>query len=306
MIADEAATSGSFVKAELPDKTRDFVAAFTDREQRATVLCVIAMALANNGQWAQAAELAEPIDQGKPRAFAWHAIARAQAKAGLATESIASFDRAVQGALSFEPHDRLLSKIAISQAEAGQIDDALRVTQLIGGTMATAGYVAEVVIDGKHVNIDHDRRMALRAIAKAQAKAGRIAEALQNARALVLGPDMIPPGLGVVAEVGRIAEAIDAAAAEETPSRRSELLMSMAKARAIAGRIDEAKQMAQHVTWGPHQVEALVSIGAAQMLADLRADAMTSFAEAMRIAQALPYKNLASEALVKIAAQLPD
>ena len=200
IIADQAITSGSSVKAEVPDKMRDFVAAFTDREQRATVLCIIAMALANNGHWAEAAELAEPIDQGKPRAFAWHAIARAQAKAGLATESIASFDRAVQGALSFEPHDRLLSKIAISQAEAGQIDDALRVTQLIGGTMATAGYVAEVVIDGKHVNIDHDRRMALRAIARAQAKAGRIAEALQNARALVLGPDMIPPGLGVVAK----------------------------------------------------------------------------------------------------------
>jgi tetratricopeptide (TPR) repeat protein len=267
------------------------------------------MALANNGRLAEAAELAEPIDQGKPRAFAWRAIARAQAKAGLATESIASFDRAVQGALSFEPHDRLLSQIAISQGEAGQIDDARRVTELIGGTMATAGYLAEVVIDGKHVNTDHDRRVALRAIARAEARAGRIADAMQSARALVL-PDIIPPGLGVVAEglaeVGRIAEAIEASAAEENPSRRSELLMSIAKARAAAGRIDEAKQMAQHVTWGPHQVEALVSIGAAQMLVDLRADAVTSFAEAMRIAHALPYKNLASEALVKIARQLPD
>jgi tetratricopeptide (TPR) repeat protein len=298
------------VKAEVPGKVRDFVAAFTDREQRATVLCVIAMALANNGQWAQAAELAEPIDQDKPRAFAWHAIARAQAKAGLAADSIVSFDRAVQAALSFEPHDQLLSKIAISEAEAGQIDDALRVTELIGGTMATAGYLAEVVIDGKHINTNDDRRVALRAIARAQARAGRVADAMQSARALVLGPETIPPGLGVVAEglaeVGRIAEAIDAAAAEENPSQRSKLFMSMAKARAAAGRIDEAKQMAQHVTWGPHQVEALVSIGAAQMLVDLRADAMTSFAEAMRIAHALPYKNLASEALVKIASQLPD
>jgi tetratricopeptide (TPR) repeat protein len=310
LIADEATSSGSSVKAETPDEVRDVVAAFTDREQRATVLGIVAVASANAGRLAEAIEFTEPIDQGEPRVFAWHAIAKAQAKAGLTAQSSASFERAVQAALSFEPHDQLLSNIATSQAEAGEIDEALRITQLIGSTMATAGSLSGVMVDGKLVNTDHDRRRALLAIAKAQAKAGRTAEALQGARALSLGPDIIPQALGVVAEglaeVGRITEAIDAAAAEGNTFRRSELLASIAKARTAAGRIDEAKQVTQHITRGLDQVEALASIGAAEVKAGLAADALASFAEAMRIAHALAYKNLATEALMKIAARLPD
>ncbi|MGJ4932191.1 tetratricopeptide repeat protein [Bradyrhizobium sp. HKCCYLS2038] len=310
LIADEPTTSGSPVKSEVPNNVRDFVTAFTDREQRATVLCLIAMALANNGRLDEAIALAEPIDQDKPRAFAWHAIAKAQAKAGMATQSIASFERAVQAASSFQPNDGLLSKIAVSQADADQIDEALHVTRLIGGTMATAGYVSQVMSDGKLVNADHDRRFALRAIAKAQARAGRMADAFQNASALRLGPEIIPPGLGVVAEglaeAGRIAEAIDAATAEDNLYRRSKLLASIAKAQAEAGRIDQAKQVMQHVTWGPEQVEALASIGGAQAKAGLTADALASFTEAMQIAYAQPYKNTTAEALVMIAGRLSD
>jgi tetratricopeptide (TPR) repeat protein len=309
-FGDDGTAGVLAIKAETPDEALGVVSAFSNREQRAMVFGIIAAALANAGRVAEAIAIAEPIDQGKPRVFAWHGIANAQAKAGLTTQSIASFERAVQAALSIEPRDQLLSEIAISQAEAGQIDEALHVTQLIGGTRATAGYLAQVMVDGKLVNTDHDRRIALRAIAKAQAKAGRTAEALQSAQALTLGPEIISPGPGVVAqglaEVGRIAEAIDAAAAEQNTYRRSELLASIAKARAAAGRIDEAKQVAQHVAPGPDQVETLASIGAAQVKAGLTADGLASFAEAMRNAHALAYKNQTPWALVKIAARLPD
>jgi hypothetical protein len=140
-------------------------------------------AFANAGRPAEAAELAAGID-GKPSSFAWFAIAEAQARAGLTAQSIASFDRAAQAALSFNPHDRLLSTIAISRAKAGQIDEALHVTGLIGGTMETAGYSSTV----NGANTNYERRYALRAIAKAQARAGRMAEATQSAHALGLGP----------------------------------------------------------------------------------------------------------------------
>jgi tetratricopeptide (TPR) repeat protein len=196
LIAFEPTTTGSSVKAEAPDEARDVVADFADREQRAAVLGIVAVAFAHAGRLAEAIELAEPIDQGKPRGLAWHAIAKAQVKAGLAAQSIVSFDRAVQAAFSFLPHDRLLSNIAISQAEAGQIPGALRAAGLIGGTMATAGYLAQVMVDGKFVSTDYDRRRALYAIAKAQAKAGSTAEAMQTARAVVLGPDIIGSGPG--------------------------------------------------------------------------------------------------------------
>jgi hypothetical protein len=114
------------------------------------------------------------------------------------------------------------------------------------------------------------------------------------------------PGPEGLAEPGRIAEAIEAAAIEDNIYRRSTLLASIAKARAAAGRIDEAKQVTPHVAQGPDRVDALVSIAAAQVKAGLMADARASFAEAMRIAQSLPYKNQTTLALMAIAAQLPD
>jgi tetratricopeptide (TPR) repeat protein len=310
LVAAEMTVSVPSVKAEPPNASRDAVTAFTDREQRATALGIVAMALANADHLTEAIELAELIDQGEPSVFAWHAIAVDQAKTGLSTPSIASFDRAVQAALSFQPHDRLLSTIAISQAEAGQITEALRVTGLIGGTMATAGSVAEVMINGKFVNTDHDRRRALHAIAKAQAKVGSTTDALRTASALMLGPETIGSGLGAaaegLAEAGRIPETIEAAANEDNLYRRSSLLASIAKARATAGRIEEAKQLTQHIALGPDRIDALVAIAAAQMKATLMTDALASLAEAMPIAQSLPYKSQTTRALIAIAAGLPD
>lgn len=188
---------------------------------------------------------------------------------------------------SARPNDWLLAQIAASQAEAGQVDEALHVTGLIRG----------------------ERRYALRAIAKAQARVGRITEATQNAHALVLRGEIIPPGLGVVAEalaeVGWIDEAIAAAMIEDNVHWRSHLLAQIAKARAAAGRINEAKQVAQYVTEGPDLAAAVTAVATAQVKAGLAADTIATFTEAMRIAQALPHKNQAATALIGIAASLP-
>jgi tetratricopeptide (TPR) repeat protein len=300
---DDASSS---VNAETPDEALNVIAAFTDSRHRAMVLAIVAVAFANAGRPAEAVELAKEIDADEPRAFAWHAIGEARARAGLTAPSIASFDRAVQAALSFERHDWMLSRIAISQAEAGQIDEAVRVAGLIGGTSKTAGYVATV----NAVNVNSERRVALRAIAKAQARAGRMAEAEQNAHALVSSGYIIPPGLGVVAEalaqVGRIDEAIETARIEDNSYRRSELLARIAKARAAAGRIDEAKRVAPYVAEQRHRADALSSIGAAQVEAGHMADAMATFAEAMQIARSIRYKNVVTSSLLEIAERLPE
>jgi tetratricopeptide (TPR) repeat protein len=293
------------VKAEAAEPA-GILPAFTYSSQRATALAIVAVAYANAGRLADAVELAEAIGDGKPRVFAWHAIAVAQTKAGLTAESIASFDLATRAALSFTPHDELLAKIAISQAEAGQIDEALRVTGLIGGTQATAGYLSTV----NGANTDYERRSALRAIAKAQARAGRIAEATQNAHALVMSGYIVPPGLGVVAEAlaeaGRIDEAIKAAAIEDNPYWRAELLGRIARARAAAGKIDDAKRVAQHVAEDRYRADALASVAAAQSKAGLNVDAMATFRDALRIARSLRHKNVAAELLMEIAARLPE
>jgi tetratricopeptide (TPR) repeat protein len=277
-IAAEEEIARSSVQAETPGDALDVSSAFADTRQHPIALAIVATAFAKSGRPAEAAEIAAAIN-GKPGAFAWRAIAEAQAKAGQSVQSIASFDRAVQAALSFDPHDSLLTRIAVSQAEAGQIDDALHVTTLIGR-------------DRRDTLTGGDRRDAFRAIAKAQARAG------------------VPPGPGVdaeaLAEAGRIDEAVKAVVKESRAFQRSDLLAQIAKARAAAGRIGEAKQVAQHIADARDKVGALASVAAAQMKAGLRADAMASFAEALQIARSLPSKNVAAEELIRIAAMLPN
>jgi tetratricopeptide (TPR) repeat protein len=296
----------SSVQAEMPDDALNLIPAFTDGTQRDTARAIVAVAFANTGRPAKAVELADLIDDSKSRAIAWRSIGIAQAKAGLTVQSVASFDRAVQAAMSLKIHDRLLSEIAIAQADVGQIDEALRVTALIGGTMETAGYVSTV----NGVNSNYDRRVALRAIAKAQARAGRLAEAIENAHALVQDGNIISPGLGVVAEAlaeaGRIDEAIEAAAVETNASWRAELLAQIANARAAVGQIADAKKVVQHITEDRYRADALASIAAAQSKASLKVDATATFAESLQIAQSLRYKNIAAESLMAIAARLPE
>lgn len=294
------------LQAEAPDDALNVIPAFTDSMQRVTARAIVAVAFANADRSEKAVELAEMIDESEARALVWRSIGSAQAKAGLTAPSIVSFDRAVQAAMSRKLHDGLLSEIAILQADAGQIDEALRVTALIGGTAKTAGYAASV--DG--VNSNYERRFALRAIAKAQARAGKLAEAIQSAHALLQGADIIPPGLGVaaeaLAEAGRIDEAIEAAAIETNADWRAELLSRIASELAAASRIGDAKQVAQHITDDRDRASALVSIAGAQSKAGLKVDSMATFRDALQIARSLRYKSSAVELLIAVAARLPE
>src|SRR5262249_45625185 len=95
-------------------------------------------------------------------------------------------------------HEVLGSARARCRAErlrpiAGQISEALRVVQSIEGTLLTAGHLG--TINGRKA--DHDRRRALYEIARAQAKASLIAQALQTARSIGLAGEVLGSGLGV-------------------------------------------------------------------------------------------------------------
>src|SRR5260370_24770869 len=96
----------SIWQTESRDEELDVIAAFTDSRQRRSPSSRWRSRTPANGR--------RPSNSPgrlmrEPRVFAWRAIAEAQAKAGLTTQSIASFDRAVQAALSFNPHDKLLA-----------------------------------------------------------------------------------------------------------------------------------------------------------------------------------------------------
>lgn len=279
-------------------------------EQRAFGLGIVLVVQAGASEIKDALDLLPLIKHQKSRFLALLAVGKAQAKAGLPAESIATFDQALQAALSFVPRDRYLSRLAKAQAAAGQIGEALNVTKFIEDTEVTAGGKSWTGIDGKLVSGDYNRRGALYEIARAQAKAGLIADALKTARSTELAAGRILHGLGVVAaslaEVGRIEDALSAAEAVENPYRRAGLLASIAISQAAAGKHAEALQIAQNISQPKDRTDALVVAAAAQARAGRIAEASATCREALQMAESLRYKGQIVSALVAIAGVLPN
>jgi tetratricopeptide (TPR) repeat protein len=286
------------------------IAMILPEEQRSLGLGIVAVAQARAGEIQAAVDLLPRITQQKSRFRALLEIGRAQAKAGLRAQSIASFDQALQAARSFVPRDRYLSALAKAQAAAGQIGEALNVTRFIEDTEATAGGRSWTETDGKRLSDDFARRQALYEIARAQAKAGLVADALESARSTEQLGWRILQGLGVVAEglaeVGRIDEALSAAEAVENRYRRAGLLADIARSQAAAGKHAEALRVARAVSEPDDRVQALVAAAAAQAKAGLTREASATFHEALQIVQSLSYKGQVVSALVAIGRALPD
>jgi len=171
--------------------------------------------------------------------------------------------------------------------------------------LLTAGHLG--TINGRKA--DHDRRRALYEIARAQAKASLIAQALQTARSIGLAGEILGSGLGVVAEglaeSGRIDEALSAAEAMG-PNWRAHVLARIAKFLAAAGRLAEALQIGRNIGLPKDRADALVSIAAAQARAGLMAKASATILQALKATQSLAYKQQIVEVLVAAAEVLPD
>jgi tetratricopeptide (TPR) repeat protein len=292
-------------KVEELGEAATIATALPDDEQRSMAVGIIARAHAAAREIDEALALMPLINHQKARFLALVAIAKAQARAGLSAQSIASFDQALKIAQTFLPRDRYLRELAIAQAKAGQIAEALRVVQSIEGTMSTAGYTSTV--NGR--NVDHYRRWALYEIAYAQAKAGLLAEALQTARSIELPGEILGSGLGVVAEglaeSGHTDEALSAAEAMD-PNRRAHVLARIAKSLAAAGRLAEALQIGRNIGLPKDRADALVSIAAAQARAGLMGEASATTLQALQATQSLAYKQQIVEVLVAAAEALPN
>jgi len=301
-------------------------------EQRPLGLGIVAAAQARAGDIKDALNVVPLIRDQRSRFVALLAIGKAQAKAGLLAQSIAIFDQALQAALTFVPRDRYLAILAMAQATGGQISEALNVTTLIDDTKATAGGRAVItgrsvrfggdcncvlvpggrVFAGKFVSDDYNRRWALYEIARAQAKAGLVEDALRTARSVDLPAfkDLIlGSGLGVVAEGlaegGRISEALAAAETVENLHQRASLLVSIAKSQAAAGKHAEALLVAQSISPPQERIEALVAAAAAQAEAGLNAEATATCRQALQLVQSLRYESQIVSALVAIVGALP-
>jgi hypothetical protein len=181
--------------------------------------------------------------------------------------------------------------------------------QLIEGTKATAGYEVGVINGDIFISADLERRWALYEIARAQAKAGLIADAMQTARSIESGAGAIGSGLGVVAEglaeVGRIEEAVSAAAKVGDRYQQVRVLASIAKSRAGVGKFDQALQVARSIVEPEKRAGALASIAEGQAKAGLSAEASATCAMALEITPSIRYANRRVSALLAIARALP-
>src|SRR5262245_55077911 len=124
---------------EEPGEAVAIAIALPDEEQRSIALTIIAPAHAAAREIDEALALMPLINHQQTRVRAVVAIAEAQARAGRSVLSTVSFDQALKVAQTFLPRDRYLRELAIAQARAGQIAEALRVVRSIEGTLATAG-----------------------------------------------------------------------------------------------------------------------------------------------------------------------
>jgi tetratricopeptide (TPR) repeat protein len=283
---------------------------FTNQRDRDFALGLVAVAQARGGRIAQSLVTAQTIGDGKARYFALRTIGREQALAGLAAESAASFNQAVEIARKFEANpqssemrDGYLSQVAIAQANAGQIAEARRTILAIEGNQSSMSI--GVGKDSMH-NADYERRWALYHIARAEAKAGNLAEAIPLARSLSLPGEQLALGEGVTAEGLAEGGRIGMLLANATPERwRADALSTASKKCAVAGRFADALQIAAIVDDLDRKARVLAVIGQLQARAGLKAEAAQAFAEAVRTARSIRYEWRVTT-LVFVAGKMPE
>ena len=243
---------------------------FPDTDGQDFAYSTVCVWQARAGAIDKAQEAAKAIEGGLARYFAYRAIGGAQAEAGFTAGSAASFGVAFEAAQKFEANtgtsemrDIYLSALAIDQASAGDIGGARRTVEAMAGNQS----FASSGVHGKMVNEDLERRWALYYIAKAEARAGKTAEAMATARSITPtpAPSQILLGAGVVAEGlaegGRTAELLSSNWAPDA--------LAMAVVRYIAaGNFSGALQIADAITNSDWKAHVLALIAEAQSRAD--------------------------------------
>lgn len=256
LVAAAQAKAGLAAQAAANLQLATQAAASVDGNQRDGVLSSLAIAQVEAGKFADALQILPSIKAGQPRIRALNRLAAAQKKAGLAGEAAASFDLAIGAARSFK-QDELVSalvSVAGAQAQVGLSNEA-------AATFALAALAAQ--------DPDTHHNM-LSIIARAQAEAGQIADALQVAQS-------------------------------EEESSRWLALEPVAEAQAKAGEIAQALHVAQDIQYVPAHVRAFGAIAAAEAKAGSRETAALLLQQAEELAKTAPTEASHAGALAAVA-----
>ncbi|MEQ1863352.1 MAG: hypothetical protein ABL996_01730 [Micropepsaceae bacterium] len=279
-------------------------AAFASEAERDSAFAVIAAINARAGATANGLAAARQVREPHDRFFALLTTAEAMANAGKGSESIDTFAEAQAAALRYDAPADLLSPLAQSQAKAGQIEQALKVVEVMQGKKSRSSST----MNGKAV--DHNRGFALYEIAKAMAKVGRTREALKLARQTEWDGGGIMHGVGVMAEglaeAGRIDEALEAAQAQTNSGRCDNLLLDIIRSRVAAGRFDDARKLIRGIDRDVERAQALLAIGSGLIAKGAKANGRAAISDALKLTTGMEYENLALDILVDAGKMWPE
>jgi tetratricopeptide (TPR) repeat protein len=319
------------------------------RGDRALALAFVTAALANAGQIEKVLEVVRSVEDHLERGQVlghllqpeWMAVYEEKAPFRATRtqleqiEKVEGAEEAVRIALALpdeEQRSRGLAIVAVAQARAGAVGDADGLVPLIkhqksrflallaiGKAQARAGLSAQSIatfeqaLQAARSSVPRDRHLS--ELAKAQAKAGQISEALRVVQSIE-GTLLTAGHAGTVngrkadhdrrwalneiaraqAKVGLIAEALQTARSIELPGEiLGNGLGVVAEGLAEVGRIDEALSAAEAVTRPYARSRLLASITGSQAAAG-------KHGEALRIARAVSEPQYRAEALVAAAA----
>jgi tetratricopeptide (TPR) repeat protein len=259
---DQALRQIAVIQAEAGDRkgALETSAGISQMSDKAFVLSAVAIAEAKAGNKKKAAEVIEQIrgilsGEGTPRNFGLHALATAQAAAGMSEDALNTANEITEAMW----REGALWRIATLQARRGELKAARQAAEAIADGHRKGEALKEIVIamvgakdltaaarEAAAIGDDIGRCYALMEVAKGQAAAGRKAEAKQILDDVVKLADRLenPPQMGGV---------------------RESALINYAETRAAAGDPDGALEWAgkQDDLW----VRAMARLHVAQVLA---------------------------------------
>jgi tetratricopeptide (TPR) repeat protein len=311
--------------------------------RRPQILEAVAIKLAQEGVISRALEISASLPSGFSKADSLSAIAAAQAKAGDKAAAEATFREALQIAKQPSAKFSSLGRVAIAQAEAAMISNAIElasslpdsswkpeVFRNIAASQAKTGDLSGALETVARLG-DWEKTRGLSGIALAQARAGDYDGAMrtfQQAIQLAASEGVLLQEIAKAqreaarAEAGDLVGALEMAVAVQDDPRQSVILEAIAVARANAGYVPRALQTAASLKSDFIKSRALSAIASAQIKAGDKAAADTTLRQALlsakpikgahaksialgRVAIAMAEAEKVSQAL-KLAADLPD
>jgi tetratricopeptide (TPR) repeat protein len=320
-IAAELAKAGDISRAI---RTANSIKAPSRRPQ---ILEAVAIRLARDGAISRALEITASLPSDFSKADSLSAIAAAQAKSGDKAAAEVTFREALKIAKQPGAKFSSLGRIAIAQAEAEMISNAIElasslpnsswkpeVIRTIAASQAMTGDVSGALETVARIG-DWETARGTSNIALAQARAGDYDGAMRTfqqsiqlaaSEGVILQEIIEAQREAARAETGDLVGALEMAAVVQDDPRQTSILEAIAVARSNAGEVPRALQTAASLKSNFLKSRALTAIASAQIKAGDRAAAYATLQQALLSAKPIKGAQAKSIALGRVAVALAE